>query len=91
MIEWDIFFPTSSWSADNLSPAETNAIARAFCTTIQEAGYCVIVYGNKVDLNRLDSQHGRYLEVYRLKEDSTLEMNPGENSKNFPKNPSKNQ
>ncbi|MBF0920989.1 MAG: glycoside hydrolase, partial [Atopobium sp.] len=30
------------------------AIARAFCTTIQEAGYRVIVYGNKVDLNRFD-------------------------------------
>ena len=46
--------PDYSGRADNLSPAETNAIARAFCTTIQEAGYRVIVYGNKVDLNRFD-------------------------------------
>ena len=46
--------PAYSGRADKLSPAETNAIARAFCTTIQEAGYRVIVYGNKVDLNRFD-------------------------------------
>ena len=46
--------PDYSGRADNLSPAETNAITRAFCTTIQEAGYRVIVYGNKVDLNRFD-------------------------------------
>ena len=46
--------PDYSGRADNLSPAETNAIARAFCTAIQDAGYRVIVYGNKVDLNRFD-------------------------------------
>lgn len=46
--------PDYSGRADNLSPAETNAIARAFCATIQEAGYRVIVYGNKVDLDRFD-------------------------------------
>ena len=30
-------------------------------------------------LNRLDSQHGRYLEVYRLTQTATLEKNPGIN------------
>jgi rRNA-processing protein FCF1 len=37
-------------------------------------------------LNNLDSQHGRYLDVYRLKDDGSLEMNPGESAEHIREN-----
>lgn len=37
-------------------------------------------------LNNLDSQHGRYLDVYRIKADGSLENNPGESAEHIREN-----
>lgn len=67
--------PEHNGRADELSPAETNAIARAFCNEIQSAGYRVIVYGNKVDLNRFDLvslNEPIWLAQYDIQPDATF-------------------
>lgn len=40
--------------ADDLSPAQMTANAKAFCDRITQAGYTVMLYGNAADLSRYD-------------------------------------
>ncbi len=47
---------TGDWSgrADNISREELTAAARAFCDTVEAAGYRAVIYGNSYELTRLD-------------------------------------
>ena len=47
---------TGDWSgrADNISREELTAAARAFCDTVEAAGYHAVIYGNSYELTRLD-------------------------------------
>lgn len=60
--------PGTSSRADGLSVEQMTANARAFCETIEDAGYNVMIYGNSRDLNRYNlselSEWGVWLARY---------------------------
>ena len=47
---------TSDFSgrADNMARSELTAAARAFCDTVEEAGYSALIYGNSYEFSRLE-------------------------------------
>ena len=70
--------PGTSSRADGLSVEQMTANARAFCETIEDAGYNVMIYGNSRDLNRYNlselSEWGVWLARY---ETSTPDRSSG--------------
>lgn len=60
--------------ANNLSPEQFAANARAFCEVIEEAGYAPMIYGNQQDLRRLTvaerKQYPLWLAEYGIDEPS---------------------